>query len=337
MKKRTIPLIIATTLILTLLVVTAVESSHVTDETAAVSVNPATSDQSEIVGIETIASQPNICRDLPCGSQSSWEYIPVTLNVTVDGANWYLIDEVVPAGLTVADAGGADTSEEGHLKWAVTTGATNTTYTYLVYGPVGLYTFKGKFQMQGMSAPADIDCDTQLAIEILDVPPDPRIIAPSDGATITGTVTVIVIDSSCDTDTPYCLIEYLGDGTSGVIINDTTIPYRGNWNTTTVPDGDYTIRATMVDPAGHNGTDEITVVVAKVLCGDVAPYPNGNGVVDMDDVTLLLSHVGCPEMYPVSKLVGDVNCDGRIDMGDVILLLNYVEDPAEYPLGCCDV
>ena len=78
------------------------------------------------------------------------------------------------------------------------------------------------------------------------------------------------------------------------------------------------------------------VVVADVVCGDVAPHPDGDGVVDMDDVTLLLSHVGCPEMYPISKLVGDVNCDGRIDMGDVILLLNYVGDPAKYPLGCCE-
>ncbi|MHC1571588.1 MAG: hypothetical protein ACXQTL_02330 [Methanosarcinales archaeon] len=73
-----------------------------------------------------------------------------------------------------------------------------------------------------------------------------------------------------------------------------------------------------------------------IVCGDVAPYPDGNGVVTMDDVTHLLNHVGYPAGYPVEERTGDVNCDGRIDMGDVILLLNRVGDPVKYPLGCCE-
>ena len=75
---------------------------------------------------------------------------------------------------------------------------------------------------------------------------------------------------------------------------------------------------------------------AVIVCGDVAPYPGGDGMIGMGDVTHLLNHVGYPAGYPVEERTGDVNCDGRIDMGDAILLLNRVGDPAKYPLGCCE-
>ena len=72
-------------------------------------------------------------------------------------------------------------------------------------------------------------------------------------------------------------------------------------------------------------------------CGDVAPCPDCDGVVDIDDVTLLLNHVGNPGIYPLcNDRAGDVNCDGFVNMGDVILLLNYIGDPDRYNLNCCE-
>ena len=90
--------------------------------------------------------------------------IPISLEVTVDTATWYMVDEIIPSGLTVTDAGGADTTEAGHLKWIVLTGATDTTCSYTVQGSAGSYTFAGEFQIEGMDASVSIDCDTGLEI-----------------------------------------------------------------------------------------------------------------------------------------------------------------------------
>jgi hypothetical protein len=76
------------------------------------------------------------------------------------------------------------------------------------------------------------------------------------------------------------------------------------------------------------------------LCGDVAPYPDCNGKVDMGDVILLLNNVSYPgnQRYLLCNVwAGDCRCSGKIDMGDVILLLNNVSYPGNprYALECC--
>jgi hypothetical protein len=73
----------------------------------------------------------------------------------------------------------------------------------------------------------------------------------------------------------------------------------------------------------------------EAVCGDGAPYPNGNDKVNMGDVIRLLNSVNNPGQYPVNGWAGNVNCDGELDMGDVVLLLNYVSYPGQYPLNCC--
>jgi hypothetical protein len=118
-----------------------------------------------ITMISTVSAEtPNVCRDLPSGSQAANSEIPVSLQVTVNGATWYMVDEVIPSGLTVTDTGGADTSQPGHLKWVVLQDASNTTITYKVKGSAGAYNFGGEFQIEGMANPAQIDCDTQLTV-----------------------------------------------------------------------------------------------------------------------------------------------------------------------------
>jgi len=76
------------------------------------------------------------------------------------------------------------------------------------------------------------------------------------------------------------------------------------------------------------------------MCGDVAPYPDCNGIVDMGDVILLLNNVsypGNPKYVLCNEWAGDCQCTGEIDMGDVILLLNNVSYPGnpKYTLNCC--
>jgi Mg-chelatase subunit ChlD len=75
------------------------------------------------------------------------------------------------------------------------------------------------------------------------------------------------------------------------------------------------------------------------MCGDVAPYPNCNSLVDMGDMSLLHSYVGYPGRYSLCcEWCGDVapypDCNGTLDMGDVSLLHSYVGHPGQYALCC---
>ncbi len=90
--------------------------------------------------------------------------IPISLTVTVDDATYYVIDEIIPDELTITDPGTGDTTESGHLKWIVTTGATDTAYTYKVQGLSGPYFLGGWFQIEGMLDPSVINGDTNLEI-----------------------------------------------------------------------------------------------------------------------------------------------------------------------------
>lgn len=65
-------------------------------------------------------------------------------------------------------------------------------------------------------------------------------------------------------------------------------------------------------------------------CGDV----DGNGIVNVMDVRLLMNHVAEPTGYPIEPWVGDVDGSGGIDMADVLLLLAHVFAPEAHPLNC---
>ena len=121
--------------------------------------------------------EPNVCRDLPSGTQAPGSVIIVSLDTTVDSATYYAIDEEVPSGWTVTGASDAGdyTSDPGHVKWVVTSGAVNKTYTYTVQIPGaaadGIYAFgPGEFLMEGMGSSDPIDCDTDVTVEAEVIP-----------------------------------------------------------------------------------------------------------------------------------------------------------------------
>ena len=112
----------------------------------------------------------NVCRDLPSGTQASGSVITVLLDATVDASSSSLsIDEEVPSGWTITSAsdGGDFTTESGHVKWMLTSGAATKTYNYTVQIPSaasGVYAFDGLFRMDGMSSSDVIDCDTEVTV-----------------------------------------------------------------------------------------------------------------------------------------------------------------------------
>ncbi|MBN1455052.1 MAG: hypothetical protein JW945_02205 [Methanomicrobia archaeon] len=91
----------------------------------------------------------------------------------------------------------------------------------------------------------------------------------------------------------------------------------------------------------YNAASDGKVSFHVGMCGDVAPYPNGDGVIDIGDVILLHNHILQPEnpRYVLSSVwAGNCRCDGIIDIGDIILLHNHILQPynPRYALNCCD-
>ncbi len=89
------------------------------------------------VGIVPIGLVDTVTRDVPAGVKAG---ASITVDLLVDvvtGATYYYIDEIVPSGWTVTSAtdGGDYTSDIGHVKWVVITGAADKVYSYTVTVP----------------------------------------------------------------------------------------------------------------------------------------------------------------------------------------------------------
>ena len=244
----------------------------------------------------------NVCRDTPSGPQGEGVDIPISLEVTVDTATWYMVDEFIPAGLTVTDAGGADTTEAGHLKWIVLTGATATTCTYTVQGSAGTYTFAGEFQIEGMPDSAPIDCDTELEI------------SPNDHPTVTvtypvsGTVNGPIAVTATATDTDGTVTQVAFYLMPAETLIGTDADSTGGWSvpldTTTVDNGNYQIKAVATDDEGataENTGSEFTIDNGFCLTLDA-----GWNMVSIPKKINSSSSNAAPDVF---NLVGGETCD----------------------------
>ena len=101
--------------------------------------------------------------------------------------------------------------------------------------------------------------------------PTVTITAPTDGASVAGSVAV---DASASDDVGVTSVAFAVDGTS--IGTDTTQPYEVPWNTTLVANGGHTLTAQAVDAAGNTGTSSsIGVTVANTI-DTTPPDPPGD-------------------------------------------------------------
>lgn len=103
-------------------------------------------------------------------------------------------------------------------------------------------------------------------------PPTVRLVEP--GASLKDTATIRADAADGETGVRDVVIQYLPAGESAwiTLCTATTAPYTCAWNTRTVPDGSYSLRATAADKAGHATTSEsVDVIVANnllVVLGD---------------------------------------------------------------------
>jgi len=116
------------------------------------------------------ASAQSVSRDLPDSSTAGSSF-SVALSVSPGAtATYYAIDEIVPTGwiVTAATAGGDFTSQTGHVKWVVVSGAASTVYSYNVTPSLSAsgsvpYSF-GIFQFEGQSDSLFIGGDSSVAV-----------------------------------------------------------------------------------------------------------------------------------------------------------------------------
>jgi len=202
-------------------------------------------------------------RTVPSGCIDQNTEFTVTINSPGTGG----VVETLCSGWTYTGSS-LDASQVSYVGDVVTfTLVGDTSFTYTVKAPDTpdmCCTISGFFRdMDAIDHP--ISDDTVCTCVPTDTDPQPDITTPTHGTTIDGTVTVSANDLSGEGDIEYCRFEYAGtpSGPSGVICNDTdgTDGWSCDWDTTTVPDGNYQIRATMGDTAGQTGTDQIMVHV----------------------------------------------------------------------------
>ncbi|MBN2489216.1 MAG: hypothetical protein JXA98_09315, partial [Methanosarcinaceae archaeon] len=199
-------------------------------------------------------SEQNVCRDLPAGTQAPGSMVTVSLETTVGSASFYVIDEMIPAGCMVTGASddGDFTSTPGHVYWVVTSGATDTTYTYTVmipgYASDGTYTFNGIFQMEGMSSSETISCDTTITVSSVPVALATRTLP----ATVLRGDTFTVGMSVADYGASGTVMEMLPDGFTydDSTLDPTEVMVDGNmvtFNLTGETSFEYTVMASMME------------------------------------------------------------------------------------------
>jgi bacillolysin len=98
-----------------------------------------------------------------------------------------------------------------------------------------------------------------------DNPPSVSISSPSDGATVSGSVT---IKANASDDNGVSQVEFFIDGSSIGVDGDGSDGWSASWDTTSpYADGSYTVSATATDTANQTASDSVSVTVDNTADG----------------------------------------------------------------------
>jgi hypothetical protein len=115
----------------------------------------------------------------------------------------------------------------------------------------------------------------------------------------------------------------LDTGQTDTVTIDVTIPFEIAVGTVN------SVKLTAISAANPNIKDSTSLTITiDQLRGDV----NQDGIIDIGDITYLISYVFYEGTPPPRENSGDVNCDGITDIGDIVALINYVF--YSQPLSC---
>jgi tetratricopeptide (TPR) repeat protein len=143
----------------------------------------------------------------------------------------------------------------GNLERGTSTAVTVSINNNANFLPVGTYTDTVTF-LNTTNGSGSTTRTVTLLIETPDSPPAVTITNPSDGQTVSGTIT-IQVDASDDNGISRVEI-YIDNVLSATL---TAAPYTYQWNTTTATNGSHSLRATAYDTANQTTDDQVTVNV----------------------------------------------------------------------------
>ena len=156
----------------------------------------------------------------------------------------------------------------GSLDNALIATATPTFYGWLAQWnsatvPNGTYTLQSEASdgagYQGVS--------TGVTVVVDNPPPTTSVLIPSNGASVSGTQ--VTLDASATDKVGVAKVEFhlTGGSLNNALIGTATLTYFGwvaSWNSTTVPDGTYTLQSEAYDGAGNQGVSPaISVTVSN--------------------------------------------------------------------------
>jgi len=126
-----------------------------------------------------------------------------------------------------------------------------------------------------------LDAEAAVAGGSSDDPPAVSWANPSDGDTVSGTVTVQIDASDSEDGDDSLDVTYSVDGGSerATTYDSTSGYYEDSWDTTTVGDGDHALEATATDSAGNTTTASVTVTTDNA---ESAPAVDGLSATEVE-------------------------------------------------------
>ncbi len=185
----------------------------------------------------------DVCRNLPSLDQTAGTTMQITLTITLDGADTYMIEDIVPNGWEITNApGGSISGDKSTVSYSALGNGVDTTVTYCVAIPGsttdGSYCFSGTFGI-GSSPMGPLDCGDMC----VNVDGDP---APAD------VCRNLPSNAQEDTTISVDLVITL-DGANTYLIED-SVP--SGWEITNAPDGSISgDKSTVTYSALGNGVD----------------------------------------------------------------------------------
>jgi lysophospholipase L1-like esterase len=146
--------------------------------------------------------------------------------------------------------------------------------------------------------------------------PTVSITAPTNGATVSGSS--VSVTASASDNVGVVGVQFKLDG-ANLSSEDTTSPYSVTWDSTTASNGTHTLTAVARDAAGNTTTSTSVTVTVSNGGGTGQGDLNGDGHVNILDLSILLSHYG----QAATAAQGDINNDGTCNILDLSILLSH--------------
>lgn len=110
-----------------------------------------------------------------------------------------------------------------------------------------------------------------------DDPPTVTITSPTDGTTVSGTVTITITANASD-DVGVAEVEFFVGGVSIGVDTNGDDGWSASWDTTTVSDGTHTVSATATDTINQTGAHSVNVTVDNTVTSITAHVGDLDGV-----------------------------------------------------------